>query len=124
MVKKIYTDELSLWVDKKRNDRKRKDKSLVSFLAVRLDIKSAIDAGYSKKTIWEHLTETGKISYGYQTFLQHVKKHIKNEIANKETETREKIKDDNSTPKKQLPKKRPPSEGFNFNSAPNEEDLI
>ncbi|MBU0791961.1 MAG: TraK family protein, partial [Gammaproteobacteria bacterium] len=74
---KSYTDELAEWVKKREASRPRQDKSLVAFLAVRDDIHEAIDAGYSLKTIWEHLHEQGKIPYRYETFLKHVNKHIK-----------------------------------------------
>lgn len=76
-MKKPYTDQLAEWVKKREKSRPRQDKGLVAFIAVKEDISEAIDAGYALKTIWEHLHETGKIPYRYETFLKHVKKHIK-----------------------------------------------
>lgn len=76
-MKKPYTDQLAEWVKKREKSRPRQDKGLVAFIAVKDDITEAIDAGYALKTIWEHLHETGKIPYRYETFLKHVKKHIK-----------------------------------------------
>lgn len=76
-MKKPYTDQLAEWVKKREKSRPRQDKGLVAFIAVKEDITEAIDAGYALKTIWEHLHETGKIPYRYETFLKHVKKHIK-----------------------------------------------
>lgn len=75
---KRYTDELAEWVTKREKTRPRQDKGLVAFIAVKADIAEAIDAGYALKTIWAHLNDTGKIPYRYETFLKHVKKHIKN----------------------------------------------
>ena len=74
---KSYTEQLAEWVKKREASRPRQDKNVVAFLAVRADVKDAMDAGYALKTIWEHLHETGKIAYRYETFLKHVKRHIK-----------------------------------------------
>lgn len=76
-MKKPYTDQLAEWVRKREKSRPRQDKGLVAFISVKEDIAEAIDAGYALKTIWEHLHETGKIPYRYETFLKHVKKHIR-----------------------------------------------
>ncbi|WP_020405849.1 TraK family protein [Hahella ganghwensis] len=126
---KRYTEELADWV-KKRDATKRQDKNVVAFLAVRGDVKDAIEAGYSIKTIWEHLRELGKIPYRYETFLKHVRKHIKDEPEVKQTTLSVSARDEKgsrqklqqSTPKKQ---DKPASIGkFDFNATPNKEDLI
>lgn len=72
-----YTDQLAEWVKKRGKSRPRQDKGLVAFIAVKDDIEEAMAAGYALKTIWEHLHETGKIPFRYETFLKHTKKHIK-----------------------------------------------
>src|SRR5574338_1427625 len=74
---KNYTEELADWVSKRKAQRPRQDKNIVAFLAVKGDVKAALDAGYSMKTIWEHLHETGRIEYRYETFTLHVKRHIR-----------------------------------------------
>lgn len=132
-----YVDELASWVKKKESSKRRQDKSLVAFLAIRDDVVAAIDAGYSLKTIWEHLTETKKISYRYETFLKHVKTRVKGKTLTSGTKpggTTESPK--NETPKSEPPKPSkaatapaatPPSktsEGFKFNATPNKGDLL
>jgi hypothetical protein len=82
---KSYTDELAEWVKKREATRPRQDKNVVAFLALRDDVKSAIEAGYSLLTIWEHLHEKGRIPYRYETFLKHVRRHIKNRPATPDT---------------------------------------
>ncbi|WP_419605606.1 TraK family protein [Thiolapillus sp.] len=57
--------------------QRRQDLAAVAFMAIREDVKAAIGAGYAQKTIWAHLHEIGKIPYRYETFLKHVRKHIK-----------------------------------------------
>jgi len=57
--------------------RPRKDKNVVEFLAVRSDIQKAIEDGYSVKIIWELLQREEKITYQYETFAKHVRRHIK-----------------------------------------------
>lgn len=94
---------------------------MVAFLAVRADVQEAITAGYAVKTIWEHLNETGKIPYRYETFLKHVRRHIT-------TDTSAGIKPRPVQPQSsttEVEVKKPPSTGvFNFNPKPNKEDLL
>ena len=46
---KSYPEQLAEWV--KRRESTKRDKNLVAFLAVRDDVKLAVDAGYAVKTI-------------------------------------------------------------------------
>ena len=107
---KNYTETLSEWVKKRETARTKRDIQKIAFLAVRADVKAAIEAGYALKTIWEHMTETGKITYRYVTFLKY---------ANLECKT--------------VPPGEPPEQkisqpakiaGFTFNAIPKKEDLI
>lgn len=114
-----YVEELAAWVRENRAKRPRQDTNMVAFLAVRSDVEEAIMAGYAVKTIWEHLNETGKIPYRYETFLKHVRRHIT-------TDTSAGIKPGPVQPKiSTAPVKKPPSiGGFTFDANPKEEDLI
>ncbi|MDO9013673.1 MAG: TraK family protein, partial [Polynucleobacter sp.] len=47
---KTYPEQLGEWV--KRRESTQRDKNLVAFLAVRDDVKAAVEAGYSVKTVW------------------------------------------------------------------------
>jgi hypothetical protein len=72
---KSYTDELAEWV--KKRESKGRDKNLVAFHGVRDDVKAAIEAGYSAKTVWSNMHETGRVGFGYETFLSYVHRLIK-----------------------------------------------
>ena len=51
---------------KRETTRTKRDIQKIAFLAVRAGvIKAVIEVGYALKTIWEHITETGKITYRY-----------------------------------------------------------
>mgnify|MGYP006173640119 CR=1 FL=1 len=54
-----YADELAEWVSARPAPRPRQDRSLVAFLAVKEDVRAALEAGYAMKTIWAHLHATG-----------------------------------------------------------------
>lgn len=71
-----YMQELAEWASQKKAKQPRQDKHVVAFLAVRDDVKAALDGGYAMKTIWEHMRETGRISSRYETFTLHVKRFI------------------------------------------------
>lgn len=115
---KSYTDDLAAWVKKKKSPKQ--NKALVAFMMVKDDVAEALEAGYSVKTIWEHMHEIGKIPYLYNTFLKHVKKHIKEKPYPKPVATNV------ETPAKDKKEKKAngKSEGFQFDSKPNKEELI
>ncbi len=118
-----YTDELAEWVKRRDASRPRQDRHVVAFLAARTDVKAAMDAGYALKTIWAHLHEAGRLPYRYETFLKHVRRHIKQAPDPAPT------KAGNARPagwaaKAELTKDRPSVGGFTFNATPNKEDLI
>jgi hypothetical protein len=128
---KTYLEVLGAWV--KRRDSSKRDANLVAFLAVRKDVKAAVDAGYPVKTVWTQLHEAKKVTYGYETFLNYVNRFIRRvpvETANEAVaqaavkETARKL-----TPGKK-PTPRPPTKppeaipGFTFNSSPKKEDLL
>lgn len=131
---KTYPELLGEWV--KRRESAKRDKNLVAFLAVRDDVKEAVDAGYAVKTIWANMHEEKRVAFGYDTFLNYVNRHIRRQ---------QKEPADNSPAKPVLPsvsgQGRPGSKiapigagpqvkapdavpGFKFNSAPKKEDLI
>jgi hypothetical protein len=71
---KIYIDTLAEWVKKRETVKSRRDRHWVAFLAIKADVEAVIEAGYALRTIWEHMKETGKITYRYETLLKHVNK--------------------------------------------------
>lgn len=72
---KNYTDELARWATKRQG--KAREKNLVTFHALQDDVRAALDAGFSAKTIWAHMQEQGRVDFGYETFLDYVKRVIK-----------------------------------------------
>ena len=131
---KSYTEELSDWVSKRKAQRPRQDKNIVAFLAVTGDVKAALDAGYSMKTIWEHLHETGRIEYRYETFTLHVKRHIRakplagNQVEQQQEQSKPQAPTAATKPDQAQsePRKTPPPSvgGFTFNATPKKEDLF
>lgn len=130
-----FADELAAWVKKKPTKQPRQDRHVIAFLAVKEDVKSALDAGYSMKTIWEYMQETGRIATRYETFTLHVKRYIKNAPAPvrqapppaaAEPTPQTKGKGKPKSEAKQTAKKAaaPSPSGFSFNPSPNADDLI
>ncbi len=108
-------EELTEWVKKREASKQRRDKNLVTFLALRADMEAAIGAGYTVKTIWEHLFETKKISCCYETFLKYTQHHI-TQVKGSHPEQKAGV-----VTKPQSPASLP---GFTFNPIPKKEDLF
>lgn len=128
-----YPEQLGEWV-KLRKSTKR-DKNLVAFIAVRHDVKEALEAGYAVKTVWTNMHECKRIEFGYDTFLNYVNRLLRRSKMNPTTTLAKLI----STPaiekgclkpktgtKPSEPQTQKPaiSAGFRFNAAPIKEDLI
>jgi len=74
---KDYLADLQTWVAQKKGlNSSSANTARVVFLAIRDDVKTAIDAGYPLTTIWEHMHETGRVTTTYETFRRHVKRYI------------------------------------------------
>src|SRR5574338_453220 len=130
---KSYTEELAEWVSQRTAHRPRQDKNVVAFLAVKGDVKAALDAGYSMKTIWAHLHAMGRIAYRYETFTLHVKRHIRTErsagnpVAQQaQSSPQTPAAATKPDPAQCEPRKTPPPSvgGFTFNATPKKEDLF
>lgn len=76
-MRKSYPDELAEWVKGREATKPRQDKHAVAFLAVKSDVQAALEAGYSMKTIWEHMTSKGRLRCRYETFTKHVQRYLK-----------------------------------------------
>lgn len=124
---KIYPEELAEWVKKREATRPRQDKNVVAFLSLKSDVQDAIAAGYSLLTIWEHLHEKGKIPYRYETFLKHVRRHIKSRPPAIDGQPpdppRPPAAGKTAAPRPQQPAPPAPA-GFRFDSQPKKEDLL
>lgn len=121
---KSYPEQLGEWV--KRRESTKRDKNLVAFLAVRDDVKAAVEAGYAVKTVWVNMHESGRVQFGYDTFLNYVNRLIRRSQVDKAA----KLTDASSKPKPaekkaaaKTPKPAAPS-GFTFNPSPDKKDLL
>jgi len=73
----IYEQELATWIAGRQKAAKLKRKeSVVVFLGVRSDVIEAQAAGFALKTIWDHMRETGRLQFRYETFLKYVRRYI------------------------------------------------
>lgn len=116
-----YLTRLSDWSATQRQaSRLRNERTLAAFLAVRDDVEAALDAGFARKTIWEHMHEIGRISFRYETFLKHVKRHITHAPTD-QRKGRDKAKPKASSESKKS--EAPTASGFAFNPTPKKEDL-
>ncbi|MBP8176203.1 MAG: TraK family protein [Xanthomonadales bacterium] len=126
-----YADELAEWVSARPAPRPRQDRSLVAFLAVKEDVRAALEAGYAMKTIWAHLQATGRIESRYETFTLHVKRHLRTPPPAQPPTAAQAQRPPGgpaatSPPAPREPRKTlPPSVGgFTFNATPKTEDLF
>ena len=62
---KSYPELLGEWV--KRRESSKREKNVVAFLAVRDDVKAALDAGFAVKTIWANMHEQQRVAFGYDS---------------------------------------------------------
>ncbi|WP_322075507.1 TraK family protein [Burkholderia cenocepacia] len=146
---KSYPDELAEWVKSRVSKRRRRDEAAVAFLAVKADVEAAQAAGYALFTIWEHMSDTGKVTFSYETFRTHARRFIKaqggapapveaaipvRESAGSSRSTRR--SQEGKTPRppgsaspatsgdSKTHEKPAPMPGFSFNAKPNSEDLL
>ena len=109
----------------------RSAQNRATFLALRVDIKQALDDGWPVKSIWETLHKEGKIDFSYQAFRGYTNRLIllsydKNQVLeNAEnlpvTGLGNPMKQVASMAAERKPEK---ATGFIFNSEPKKEDLI
>jgi len=110
-------------------------KNRASFLAVRDDVKQALDDGWPVKTIWETLREEGKVSFGYDAFIGYVNRLIRRSAVRQgaalQTEPAPPAKaggagedSKGGATARPRPAAPNPARGFTFDSTPKKEDLL
>lgn len=114
---KNYTEELGEWI--KQHDSSKRNKNLVAFLAIKNDVKDALDAGYAVKIIWANLVDSKRITVSYETFLNYVNRYLRHPQKTSTPPPSSKIKTD----KPDKPEE-PATPGFTFNPIPNKEELF
>lgn len=91
-----------------------------AFMAVKDEVRQALQDGWSQKLIWETLKEEGKIPFEYQTFLRMIKKAGFNDQTNEE-EIDSRSKDETLG---RTPVRTNGLAGFNFDAKAKKEDII
>lgn len=128
---KNYPDQLGDWI--KRRAKSRRHTNLAAFLAVRDDVRAALDQKYTVKDIWANLREGGRIPFGYDAFINYVNRFLGSHLAaRKVAKERRRSGADTSAPKKDpdptaVAKVQPPPAslpGFVFNPVPKKEELL
>ena len=67
-----YLESLQAWVTASKRHGSRATTAL--FAAIRDDVLTAVLHGYSLRTIWEHMRETGRYPGTYETFRRHARR--------------------------------------------------
>lgn len=71
---KSLSERIAERAKKKKPSRNAQNRA--AFLAVRVDVKQALDDGWPVKSIWETLHEEGKVTFSYQAFRGYVNRLI------------------------------------------------
>ena len=128
---KSLSERITARTVKKKPSRSAQNRA--AFLALRVDIKQALDDGWPVKSIWETLHEEGKIDFSYQAFRGYANRLILSppatELPAPLPATSVAPEPGSSNPMKPTSpktavKKPATSAGFTFNSKPNKEDLL
>ena len=91
------------------------------FLALRPEIKQALDDGWPITSIWKTLYEEGKVTFGYDSFRRYTKHLI---LLSPSQNPKYLEQPDATKTTKQKMNETPGIRGFIFNPSPKKEDLF
>lgn len=94
-----------------------------AFLAVRVDVKQALDDGWPVKFIWETLHEEQKVKFSYQAFRGYVNRLVLSPAPTATSSPTSEVAAKTATPTP-VTKRTKRREGFVFNPVPNPEELL
>ena len=114
-----YPNQLAKWVNQPAS--KLRDRHLATFMAVRNDVEAALKAGFTAKTIWANMRETGRVDFCYETFLRHVKRCFGAAPAPKTVPI---VKAKTGAVAEPVIVAAPVMPGFIYNPVPNKEELL
>lgn len=130
----VMTKNLSVRIAERTAQKKpsRNGQNRATFLAIRGDVKQALDDGWPVKTIWETLHEEGKVSFSYQAFRGYANRLILSSPASRATVSTpmavdSRIGKQHGPATAQATEKNPgepTTTGFTFNRTPKKEDLL
>lgn len=128
---KSLSERIAARTVKKKPSRSAQNRA--AFLALRVDIKQALDDGWPVKSIWETLHEEGKVDFSYQAFRGYANRLILSPPAT-EPPAPPPVAEATPAPGASNPtkpassktavKKPEPATGFTFNNNPKKEDLL
>ncbi len=126
---KNLSERIAAMAIKKKPSRRAQNRA--NFLALRVDVKQALDDGWPVKSIWETLNEEGKVDFSYQSFRVYVNRLILTPaelISSTENLVTYALpgKQTNHVPTITNEKKAEElaANGFKFNKTPKKEDLL
>ena len=77
-MEKSCPPDLSEWLDSHPEIRQGlRNNVKVAFLAVKDDVKTALDSGYSMRVVWKYMQDVGKLKCSYTAFCSHVRRYIR-----------------------------------------------
>lgn len=122
----VSTKKLDEWIKSRASSRR--DRNVVSFLAVRAEVQAGLEAGHAASTLFAYLRDGGQIGFCYDTFLKYVHRYIRSTMntAQSATPKKQKLPPMAGDPASRV-KAKASSEGlpgFSYNAFPNKEDLI
>jgi len=104
------------------------DKNRATFLALREDIKKALDDGWHVKIIWKTLHAEGKIAYSYQAFRRYTNRLILSPPMTASTPSDAVLQITPPILESRSPEAKksevPQLRGFTYDATPKKEDLI
>ena len=106
-----------------------------AFLALRGEVKQAIDDGWPVKTIWETLHDEEKVAFSYQAFRGYVNRLILSPpadgqaapvpvVADQPRQVASRLAPQSATNPAERKAEKPTATGFTFNRTPKKEDLL
>lgn len=131
---KSLSERIAERAKKKKPSRNAQNRA--TFLAVRVDVKQALDDGWPVKSIWETLHEEGKVTFSYQAFRGYVnrliltvKPNVPPPPASTPAIPGESSKPETNKPASEVASKTTTQKpdaipGFTFNAQPNKKDLL
>ena len=122
-MEKTLSERIAARALKKKSPTSHSDENQnrAMFLALRPEIKQALDDGWPITSIWKTLYEEGKVTFGYDSFLRYTKHLI---LLSPSQNPKYLEQPDATKTTKPKTNETPGIRGFIFNPSPKKEDLF
>ena len=129
-MRKTLSERVAMRAAKKKPSRRAVNRG--AFLAMRSEVKQALDDGWPVKTIWETLQDEGLITFSYQSFRGYANRLILSQgkpaqppgLAAQKRAVRSSDSETSPTTSERRSTGQARAGGFRFESEPKEEDLL